>query len=192
VEVLNYASAPLSPPFTWFQVDGTRYRRTGALTVWHAEKIEEFDAQTTKKDAPQPVLEKGNPSGFSLVIPPRKVDTTGSNEIDSLVRPFFYQDNKHTFYVEPTVTEQVFHEWEDWIVATPDPKWEFDHDIYWEEAHPPYPWGPIVDPNPPDPISPYAIFAVQDVLASNDSVLAGAVTVPFGESWIGAEGAING
>jgi hypothetical protein len=192
VEVLNYASAPLSPPFTWFQVDGTRYRRTGALTVWHAEKIEEFDAQTTKKDAPQPVLEKGNPSGFSLVIPPRKVDTTGSNEIDSLVRPFFYQDNKHTFYVEPTVTEQVFHEWEDWIVATPDPKWEFDHDIYWEEAHPPYPWGPTVDPNPPDPISPYAIFAVQDVLASNDSVLAGAVTVPFGESWIGAEGAING
>jgi hypothetical protein len=191
VEILDSSAAPLPPPFTWDDVNGTRYQGSGPLTVWHTYHIEKFDGKTTTKKDPKQVLSKGG--DFSLVIPPNWVDTTGSTEIDSLVRPFFYQDNKHTFYVEPTVTEQVFHEWEDWIVTEPSgPKWEFDEDLYWEEIPHVDPWGPIVNPNPPDPISPYAIYAVQDVLASPDHLLAPAIVVEFGDAFIGAEGAIHG
>jgi hypothetical protein len=197
VVVLGSGSKPKAPPFTWDSVQGTRYLGSGALTVWHAYQIEKFEGKTTITNDPKQVLAKGG--GFSLVIPPQAVDTAGSSDIDSLVRPFFYQDNKHTFYVEPTVTEQVFHEWEDWIVAEPaGPKWEIDHDLYWEEVIPIDPWGPVVSPNPPDPISPYAHYAVQDVHVAQDSLLAPDIAVQFGDNFIGVngsigvEGAVNG
>jgi peptidoglycan hydrolase-like protein with peptidoglycan-binding domain len=192
VNVLNYAEAPLSPPFSWYEVDGTRYRNTGPLTVWHAYQIEEFDGQTSSKDDPKQVLDNGDIDGFSLVIPPTKVDTTGSNEIDGLVRPFFYQDHKHTFYVEPTVTEQTFHEWEEWVVASPATKWEYDIPQYWEEKPPIIdPSDPVIDPGPVDVISQYAIFNPKNMFASQDVLLAPTVTVQFGNSVIGAQGAIN-
>jgi len=46
-------------------------------------------------------------------------------EIAALMRPVFYQDNSHTFFVEPTVAEQTIEDWQDWVVPTlvPDPGW---------------------------------------------------------------------
>ena len=50
---------------------------------------------------------------------------SGIDEIASLMRPVFYQDNQHTLFVEPTVTETRIEEWQEWVTRTPrpDPDW---------------------------------------------------------------------
>ena len=40
---------------------------------------------------------------------------SGSGGIASLVKPVFYQDNAHTLFVEPSVTERTVEEWADWV-----------------------------------------------------------------------------
>jgi hypothetical protein len=187
VEILSYPSWPMSPPFTWNGIRGTQYAGSGPLTVWYTSRIEKFAGETTEEKATKKVLDKGN--NFALVIPPGPVNTTGKPEIDSLVRPFFYQDARHTFYVEPTVTEQTFHKWEDWILVEPGgPSFHFDNDLYWEEIDID-PIGPVI--NPADPISEYAIYAVQNPVMSNDAVLSANIGVHFGDSIITAGGAIQ-
>src|SRR5262249_50919531 len=36
----------------------------------------------------------------------------GLAEISALMKPVFYQDNLHTFFVEPEVTERTIEEWQ--------------------------------------------------------------------------------
>lgn len=37
------------------------------------------------------------------------------NKIASLVKPFFYQDNQNTFFVEPSITEETIEGWQGWV-----------------------------------------------------------------------------
>jgi hypothetical protein len=48
------------------------------------------------------------------------------NEIASLVKPVFYQDNQHSFFVEPEVVEQTIDEWDEWVTRTTqlEPRWK--------------------------------------------------------------------
>ncbi|CAH1073230.1 neuraminidase-like domain-containing protein [Candidatus Nitrotoga sp. 1052] len=55
---------------------------------------------------------------------------SGIGEIASLMKPVFYQDNAHTFFVEPNVTERTIEEWQEWVMLPPryeqpwlDPDW---------------------------------------------------------------------
>ncbi len=189
VQITSSGSSPKAPPFSWTEVRGTRYHHSGPLTVWYTSRIEKANGKTTEQKSAKQVLAKGG--GYSLVIPPAPVATAAGPEIDGLVRPFFYQDDAHTFYVEPTVTERVFHEWDDWIVVEPaGPKFDFDldDDLYWEELHFD-PIGPVVNP---DPISPLAVYAVRELSTTADAVLAVHTGVVFGDTVITAGGAIHG
>jgi hypothetical protein len=42
-------------------------------------------------------------------------------ELESLIKPVFYQDNEHTFYIEPEVAERTVEQWETWVPPTPPP-----------------------------------------------------------------------
>ncbi len=47
------------------------------------------------------------------------------SEIRRLANPFFYQDNQHTYFVEPSLTESTMEHWEKWAVSMPaDQDWE--------------------------------------------------------------------
>lgn len=43
----------------------------------------------------------------------------GVDEIASLMKPVFYQDQASTFFVEPSVSEQTIEEWQEWVTRTP-------------------------------------------------------------------------
>ncbi|MCC6916287.1 hypothetical protein [Nitrosomonas sp.] len=46
----------------------------------------------------------------------------GLREIGSLMKPVFYQDNLHTLFVEPTVTESTVEQWKEWVSAPARPE----------------------------------------------------------------------
>jgi Neuraminidase-like domain len=67
---------------------------------------------------PQPVLTTG--SAFAIA-PCSTVNTVGANDADRLVMPFFYRDEGAQFFVQPTLTETTFVEWDDWAVRPSNP-----------------------------------------------------------------------
>ncbi len=186
VEIRSSADAPQPPPFTWSGVQATRYSGNGPLTVWYTSRIEELGGKTTETKQPQTVLTKGG--AFELVTPPGSVFTTGAPEIGSVIRPFFYQDEQHTFYVEPTLTERVFHEWDDWIIQVPSesPGYKVPPDLSKLDIQL---YTPV--PQPPDGISPVAIYAVQSPVTSPDSLLGSGVVVQFDDALIGSTGSLK-
>lgn len=77
---------------------------------------------------------------------------SGLAEIASLMKPLFYQDNKHTFFIEPNVTERTIEEWEEWVTRTPQPELSWIDPDWWKEIpiKPEIPWKwPL--PTPADP-----------------------------------------
>ncbi|MEM9696611.1 MAG: neuraminidase-like domain-containing protein, partial [Myxococcota bacterium] len=40
-------------------------------------------------------------------------------DLSALLRPVFYGDDKHTFFVEPSVTELTITQWQEWVPAPP-------------------------------------------------------------------------
>jgi hypothetical protein len=41
-----------------------------------------------------------------------------ASEFKAFVSPFFYQDNQHTFFVEPSLLESKIEEWEEWVITS--------------------------------------------------------------------------
>lgn len=67
----------------------------------------------------------------------------GLREIGSLMKPVFYQDNRHTLFVEPTVTESTVERWKEWVPSpakpgrrSPGPVWHpIIVDVVFEKPH---------------------------------------------------------
>ncbi len=68
-----------------------------------------------------------NSTGVKIVI------ESGMGEIASLVKPVFYQDNAHTLFIEPNVTERTIEEWQEWVTRTPQPEPEWREQNWWNE-----------------------------------------------------------
>lgn len=74
-------------------------------------------------------------------------------------RPVFYQDNRHTFFVEPNVTETTTKQKEGWVKGAPQPEPEFRLPDWWKDhviiqeivVHDPK--GPIWNPPSIDKVS---------------------------------------
>lgn len=58
---------------------------------------------------------------------------SGLKEIASLIKPVFYQDNMHTLFIEPNVTERTLEEWQEWVTRTPQPEPEWREPDWWDE-----------------------------------------------------------
>ena len=68
------------------------------------------------------------------------------------MKPVFYQDNAHTFFVEPSVTERTIEEWQEWVTRTPQPEPGWQKPDWWKDIvvvpEMPRKW-PIPDPRDP-------------------------------------------
>jgi hypothetical protein len=80
-------------------------------------------------------------------------------EIASLIKPVFYQDNRHTLFIEPDVSERTVEEWQDWVTTTPQPEIGWQLGDWWRDLKiiPTTPWTwPGPDPGKLfDPLQPH-------------------------------------
>jgi hypothetical protein len=104
----------------------------------------------------------------------------------TLTTPFFYEDDQHTFFVEPTLTETTIEQWETWAVRTPLPDAKLDDDTWWKSI----PLEPMVpaQPFPIDPIGPIARFTIQPKL---DWIINPGTVLQFDERLIAKNGGID-
>lgn len=169
-------------PYAKNRIKATQYLGSGSLQVSFVERIETFKGrQLTSKKATKDIL--GKVGNFSLLMPsnPRQLLTS---EISGLVSPFFYQDNQHTFFVEPALTEMPINGWEEWVVTKPKPVLKYDDD-WWKQSRTEQmvPDKPIR--NPIDPIAKYRINSGRDSVVNSGTIL------QVGENFIGQQGGVN-
>lgn len=170
-ESRGYTAPPTNPFSSANTQTTTRYRGSSALQVRFKEKIT-TEPGKTPPPAVRDILRQGNaytvlpcdnkllPLGVSEeayrnAANPAAVKAaieSGLDEIATLMRPVFYQDNRHTFFVEPSVTEKTVEEWQEWVTRTPQaepllPEYPRRKEIV---VIPEMPWKPPL----PDPLGP--------------------------------------
>ncbi|MCA9470175.1 MAG: hypothetical protein KC643_32660 [Nitrospira sp.] len=159
-------------PFSANSVRATQYGGFGRLMVTFAEhiKTEKGNSSIEKANQTLDILAKGN--AYTLVPCNNKLAALkvseeayqdaqdpaavkgalekSIDEIGTLVKPIFYQDKSHTFFVESHVTERTLEEWEQWV---PRLEAEIPQQIYEYEGYETIPDYPVTNPigNPNDP-----------------------------------------
>ncbi|MES2936801.1 MAG: neuraminidase-like domain-containing protein [Pseudomonadota bacterium] len=175
-EKAAYATMPThlyQPNYGLGGVEATRYLGDGTFKVIYVSKV-----RTGPNNAVTQVMETPDilkPAGTFKLLPcdnnftalgvpetayqnavnPAAVKAQlekGIAEIAALTKPLFFQDNRHTFFIEPSVTERTIEEWEEWVTSTPqpaDPGWQLPD--WWKDivAIPEVPWrkpdgGPVM------------------------------------------------
>ncbi len=180
------ASTPVPPPYPFDRRESGRYIEDGKkLTVKYAEKITTKKGKTTDScPTTKKILRKS--AGYTLVTHADALRRPPA-DIGRLVSPFFYTDGRHTFYVEPVLTEETTIQQGDQFVLTESlVLTEMDDPGYWDLvdliAHVPMGPGPVED------IAPMAKFAVttpEDWTTKPNNL------VQFGDALIGPAGGVT-
>jgi len=128
-----------------------------------------------------------NPAAVTAAI------QSGLDEIAFLVKPVFYQDNRHTFFVEPNVTERTIEEWQEWVTRTPPPEPDWQLPNWWDDlvVIPEGPWRwPSPDPGDPWrlPIDPGSLI---DPIPDRDWLANPGTAIRFGDVLIGPTGQLG-
>lgn len=147
-EAAAYANKPANPFNSANTEIANRYRGSGSLKVSFKERITTEPGKTPPPANPD-ILKMGlKPGGSYTLLPcnnhltalgvsedayrgafnPEAVEAaieSSLGEIATLMKPVFYQDSRHTFFVEPDVDERTIEEWQDWVTRTPvsEPGW---------------------------------------------------------------------
>ncbi len=114
------ADKPLDWPFNMTrEVNHLKGDANSPLTVKYLHYLETKNGVELKNDsAPQTIL--GKAVGEYTLVPCSNPATMGGEELGKLVTPFFFQDNWHTFYVEPALTETItIDQWDEWVAGPP-------------------------------------------------------------------------
>jgi len=174
--------------------EANRYRGSGSLTVSYRAKIT-TEPGATPAAITSALLGRGGsfvlvPTDNDLMIgtssamfagmaDPAAVEAavkSGLGEIAALTRPVFYQDNRHTFFIEPEVTETTVEEWSQWVAPPPPKGSDWVKPDLWKEVNVvpevPRKW-PFPGPGPIE-IDPGSIVnpaAGRDWLINPDSLL---------------------
>lgn len=191
--VLTTGGLPAVPyPITG--INATKRVGSGPLTIVFTQKIETEDGQApVATTAHRLVLTKGGV--YSLVRCANPL-TLATPEVATLVTPFFYQDDRSTFYVEPTLDEVTFERWEDWVVPPADPDPGHQEHGHWvhvplEHLVPVRIWPPP-GPEPGEPfeelIDPLAQFGFETPI---DWVANPRTAVAFGDDLVGPAGGVD-
>ena len=204
-----YASKPANPFNSANTTVATRYRGSGSLKVSFKEQITTEPGKSPPLANPD-ILKK---SGSYTLLPcnnhltalgvsadayrgaadPDAVEAAIRNslgEIATLMKPVFYQDNRHTFFVEPDVTERTIEEWQEWVTRTPatEPGWR--EPDWWKEIvvipEIPRKW-PIPVPDDPwrSPIHPGSLI---NPVPDRDWLVNPGSAIKFGDVLIGPTG----
>ena len=144
-------SQPASP-YTADIVSATRFSDVGALKVSFQERITTEPGKTPPKATPS-ILQQGGaytvlPCDNNLTVLGVSEDAfqnaansaevqaameSGIGEIVSLMKPVFYQDDTHTLFVEPEVTERTIEEWQEWVTRAPQPEPDWVKPDWWKD-----------------------------------------------------------
>ena len=159
----NYVDKPENPYTSANKEHANRYKGDGSLKVAFTQQITTEDGKSPVQspNEPQNILQQGD--AYTL-LPCDNTITLGSPEIASLVKPLFYQDNTHTLFIEPNVTERTIEEWQEWVTRTPQPEQEWDHPDWWEKfvMIPEIPREKLpIDPRPLDWCSPESLINIK-------------------------------
>jgi hypothetical protein len=154
-EAGEYAAPPQNPFTSANTPIVNRYQGTGVLTVNFKER-----SATELGKTPPPANVLNSEERYDL-LPCNNLLTAlgegGVADIPILIKPVFYQNSRHTFFVEAEVTERTIEEWQGWVPWTPvtEPSWknpDWWNDLVvtpviprkWPEPTPKDPWrGPI-------------------------------------------------
>jgi peptidoglycan hydrolase-like protein with peptidoglycan-binding domain len=71
-----------------------------------------------RSGAPTPHTILKSAPEFRLVLPANEI-LSAPPDAGRLISPFFFEDDRHTFYVEPELTEQTIEEWDGWVLDPP-------------------------------------------------------------------------
>jgi hypothetical protein len=74
------------------------------------------------------VLSASNPEQLLATI------KAGYGELASLIKPIFYQDHAHAFFIEPTIRERTIEDWREFVVRTPLPDPKLDEPERWHDV----------------------------------------------------------
>ena len=165
----------------------TQYQNSGIFEVFFANRTETTNGQDPKPIYTiQTILQQ--PNKFSL-LPCSNALTQVKPGIASLVSPFFYQDDRHTFLVEPSLTETTIVEWEGWVigVSTPDKVRHLDDWVNQVEIQPNLPKKPILIDTGVSWLDPSARFN----LRQTDWVTNPTTVLQYGDRPIGQTGGLN-
>ena len=212
-EAADYASKSANPFNSANTEIANRYGGSGALKVSFRERITTEPGKTPPSANPD-ILKKGlNPGGSYTLLPcnnhltalgvsedayrgatnPDAVDAairSGLSEIATLMKPVFYQDSRHTFFVESDVTERTSEEWQEWITRTPAPEPGWREPDWWKEIvvipEIPRKW-PIPAPDDPwrSPIHPGSLI---NPVPDQDWLINPGSAIKFGDVLIGPIG----
>jgi hypothetical protein len=183
--LIEAAVQPVYPPYSLINRDGAGYYvgKANGFSLTYSEEIITENGQTQKSDATsKPILEKGGV--FTLVTHGAPLHRL-PEEIGSLVSPFFYADAKHTFYVEPTLTETTIEQWEEPWLASPVFDFGLSEPSKWKEivVIPQVPIGP-------GPIESISIFAKYELEARQDWITQPRLELAFDDTFIGPMGGV--
>ena len=141
-EKSGYQSSP-AMPYSYDGARANRYSGSGALSVEFKRRITTEDGQPPVDSLETPdILRLGDRytllpcnnnltalgvseealQGAANLGAVKAAIESGLGEIASLMKPVFYQDNRHTLFVEPNVTERTIEEWQEWVTRTPQPE----------------------------------------------------------------------
>ncbi|MFL6255988.1 MAG: neuraminidase-like domain-containing protein, partial [Pyrinomonadaceae bacterium] len=170
---------PYEMPYTKDHAEANRYVGKDSLEVSFVEKVEESGGSSSASPKVQKqILEKADK--FSVLLP-SNLPQLVVPEFAPLINPFFFQDRHHTFYVEPTLTEQTFLEWQDWIVPVAGPDLDFDVPITASDPE----W---LDPGGPVEFDPLSIYEFGD---NFDWATSPGTLLQFGDAWVSGGGGVN-
>lgn len=208
-EAAAYASKPDNPFNSANTEIANRYRGSGSLKVSFKERITTEPGKTPPPANPD-ILRKG---GSYTLLPcnnrltalgvsedayrgaanPDAVEAairSGLGEIATLMKPVFYQDSRHTFFVEPDVTERTIEEWQEWVTRTPATEPGWTQPDWWKDIvvipEIPKKW-PIPFPDDPwrSPIHPGSLI---NPVPDRDWLVNPGSVIKFGDVLIGPTG----
>ncbi|SLK00937.1 neuraminidase-like domain-containing protein [Arthrobacter sp. P2b] len=208
----TFSSAPANP-YSASTVNATQYAGSGRLKVTFNRRITTGQSGSSPSPETPSILDQN--AGSYTILPcnnnitfgapdvgsiaasdPAAVKASiesGLAEIASLSKPLFYQDNRHTLFVEPNVIERTIEEWQEWITRSPQPERGWTDSQWWKEipvkAEIPrkLPAGPG---NPPwfDRIDPASLVKVR---TGEDWLVNPATVLMFGGELVGPGGRVD-
>jgi hypothetical protein len=212
-EAASYASKPANPFNSANTEIANRYGGSGSLKVSFKERITTEPGKTPPPANPD-ILKKGlKPGGNYTLLPCNNHLTrlvvsedaygTAANpaavkaaiesslgEIATLTKPVFYQDSRHTFFVEPDVTERTIEEWQEWVTRTPVTELGWQEPDWWKDIFVipeiPRKW-PIPVPDDPwrSPVHPGSLI---NAVPDRDWLINPGSAIKFGDVLIGPAG----
>jgi hypothetical protein len=184
---IRTAQSPVRPPFADLG-SGSRWRHDGTadtagLDARYSQEITTKDGTTTYScPTIHEVLGKG--SEYELVAHASALSGM-PYDVGGLVVPFFYADEHHTFYVEPTLTEKTIEDSDGFILYTPVIAKEYDKPVYRDiEVDPHVPIGPR-------PLEEIALDALFQLSVPQDWATREGAVVQFGTAQVGKAGGIE-